>query len=136
MVRCNRDGFAFNTIYIFCWSTLGCYYSSLISFRWQEHQIYTGELLNTSFSNFFSVFSNINIFHSYFKDICAVFIYKGLVLFLLCWGSQNEKGISSWSSYTGTLNYTTAPSFGEHVCIPFGEQGSIIFPVKNWKSYF
>lgn len=92
MVRCKRDRFAFNTMYIFCWSNLGCYYSSLISSRWQEHQIYSGELLNTSFSFFFSIFSNITyfIFHSYFKDICAVFIYKGLTLFLLCWGSQTE----------------------------------------------
>lgn len=88
-----RDRFAFNTMYIFCWSNLGCYYSSLFSSRWQEHQIYSGELLNTSFSNFFSIFSNISyfIFHSYFKDICAVFIYKGLTLFLLSWGWQNEK---------------------------------------------
>lgn len=98
MLRCNKgDKSAFNSMYIFCWSNLGCYYSSLISSRWQEHQIYTRELLNTSFSNFFSVFSNITylIFHSYFKDICAVFTYKGLTLFLVCWVSQKEWKITS-----------------------------------------
>lgn len=45
------DKSAFNSMDIFCWSNLGCCYSSLISSRWQEHQIYAGELLNTSFSN-------------------------------------------------------------------------------------
>lgn len=90
MLRCNKgDKFAFSSAYIFCWPSLGCYYSSLISSRWQEHQIYTGELLNTSFSNFFSIFSNITLFFTHISKI-SVQSLNIKVLHLVCWISQTE----------------------------------------------
>lgn len=77
MLRLTKERNLLLIVYIFCWSNLGCYYSSLISSRWQEHQIYTGELLNTSFSTLFSIFSNITylIFHLYLnKYLCSLYI--------------------------------------------------------------
>lgn len=90
------DGFAFNSIYIFCWLTLGCYYSSLISSRWQEHQIDTGELHNTSFSNFFSIFSNITWFSTHISKISVLSLYTKVLSYSFSAGVHRmKKGISS-----------------------------------------
>lgn len=100
MVRCNKgDKSAFNSMYIFCQSNLGCYCSSLwfcldgrnIRFTLENCLIPHFPFF---FFFFFPVFSNITylyFFQSHFKDFCAVFTFKGHTVFLICWVSQTEQ---------------------------------------------
>lgn len=97
MVRCNKgDKSAFNSMYIFCQSNLGCYCSSLWFHLDGRNIRFTLEnCLIPHFPppppQYFLISLTYIFFQSHFKDFCAVFTFKGHSVFLICWVSQTGR---------------------------------------------